>query len=326
MRIALIGTNFVTDMFMAGAKLLDGCDVVAVCDVSMEKANAFADKYQIPLRYDSYEKLADKELTDAIYIATPNALHHDMSIYFLKRGFAVYCEKPMSANIQQVEEILEVATNNKSFVLEGLMPLYNPNFKILKDALDLVGPIHQVVLNQSQYSSRYDAYLEGKNPTTFRSELANGAIMDLGVYAIGVCVGLFGKPHNIVSKASLLDTGADVAGNSMFEYGDFIANVLYSKASFTNNKSEICGEHGTLRFNPLNLLSDIEFIDRKTKEVKVISEKVETPIYYVLKEMMEDLAKGHTEASKHPFDQIRAVHEVMSECRRQAKIEYPQDK
>ncbi len=49
MKFGVIGTNFVTDFFMAGAAQVAECEVVAVCGTSLEKAKGFGEKYGIPM-------------------------------------------------------------------------------------------------------------------------------------------------------------------------------------------------------------------------------------------------------------------------------------
>ncbi len=325
MKFGIIGTNFVSDYFMAGAKQVADCEVVAVAGTSIEKAKAFADKYEIPNYFDSYEKMAAANIIDAVYVAVPNALHMPISKYFLERKIPTFCEKPMAGNLREVQEMIDCAIANDTYLQEGLIPLYNDNFTALKEALPLVGPIHQVTFNFSKYSSRYDAYLAGDNPTTFRGELANGAIMDLGVYPIGDCIGLFGKPNKVLSTSSILDTKADVAGASIFVYDDFNVTISYSKASDTFILSEICGELGTITIDMTSRLENIYFTNRKTGEKQRIGGELKESFYYQIKDMIENLKQNKKQSDKMPFATSLAVHSVITECRKQAGIVYPCD-
>lgn len=326
MKFGLVGTNFVSDFFMDGAKQVEKCEVVAVSDISMSGAKAFGERHNIPHCFDSYEKMLESGLIEAVYIAVPNGLHKAISCYFLNHKIPVFCEKPMASNIWEVEEMIQCAKENQTYLQEGLIPLYNPNFKILKDNLALVGKIHQVNFNFSKYSSRYDAYLRGENPTTFRRELANGAIMDLGVYIFADCIGLWGKPNKVISTCSLLDTGTDVSGTSIFQYDDFHVTLSYSKASDTENKCEICGELGILNIDFPSQPKTVTFIESKTQERHVLSVPVKENFYYEITEMIEQVEANESESLSVPFAISHAIHCVLTDCRKQAGITFPTDR
>lgn len=325
MKFGIVGTNFVSDFFMDGAKQVEECEVVAVADVSMLKAETFAAKYRIVNAFDSYQAMYEADVIDAVYIAVPNGLHKEISTYFLNREIPVFCEKPLASNIREVEEICACARKNTTYLQEGLIPLYNPNFKIVKDSLDKIGKIHQVNFTFAKYSSRYDAYLRGDNPPTFRSDLANGAIMDLGVYVIADIVGLFGRPKDIVSRCELLDTGADVAGASIFTYDEFIATLTYSKASDTKNICEICGELGTITIDQPSQPQEIILYDRKSGEKTIISEPVKENFYYEISEMISQIKKGRIEPISVPHKLSKEIHDVLTTCREKAGIKFPSD-
>lgn len=325
MKFGIIGTNFVSDFFMNGAIQEPECEVVAVSDISITSAEKFASKYGIPNYFDSFEKMYEANLIEAVYVAVPNGLHLAISKYFLERKIPTFCEKPLAGNHREVLELVKCSIDNNTYLQEGLVPLYNPNFTALKKSLAMVGDIRQVTFNFSKYSSRYDSYLAGENPTTFRSELANGAIMDLGVYPIGDCIGLFGEPKQIHSASTLLDTKADVSGTSIFMYDNFNVTISYSKASDTNIISEICGELGTITIDMMSRLENIYFTDRLTKQKTRIGFELKEGFYYEINDMIANVKLGKIESDKIPHKTSIAVHKVITECRNQAVIVYPCD-
>ncbi len=325
MKFGIIGTNFVSDFFMEGAAKEKRCEVVAVCSRRMEAAHVFGDKYHIEHRFDDYREMAKSNIIDAVYVAVPNGLHKEISCFFLERKIPVFCEKPMASNIDEVKAMVESSRENKTYLHEGLIPLYNPNFQIVKDAISKVGKIHQVLFNFSKYSSRYDAYLRNENPTTFQADLSNGAIMDLGVYIFADCIGLFGKPKQVFSACELLDTKADVSGTSIFVYDDFVATLAYSKASDTKMMSEINGELGSIIIDQPSQPQVITFVDRITKTETVISVKPEENFYYEIKAMIDAIENNQIENPYCSHQTSLDIHEVLTECRRQSNLVFPAD-
>ena len=323
MKFGVIGTNFVSDMFMEGAAFNPECEVAAVCSKRAERAKAFQEKYGIAIAMTDYKEMANHDLVDAVYIAVPNSLHFEIAKYFLERKFPVFCEKPLCSNAKEVHQLIALAKQNDVYLQEGLVPLYLPNFKLVKEKLSLAGKIRQVNVNFSKYSSRYDAYLRNENPTTFQNELSNGATMDLGVYCVGVVVGLFGKPKRIFSTASLIETKVDVSGSSLFEYDDFVVTLSYSKVCDAAPLLEICGEKGTLRVDHPSRFAAVTFNDRKT-ETSIGLPKIHS-FAYQISEMISQLNAGEKEALSVPLSLSTDIHEVLTEMRRQSKIVYPAD-
>ena len=95
-RFGIIGTNFITDMLLAGAKEDPRFEVMAVCSRTEERAREFAAKYAIPHTFTSLEAMASSKYVDAIYIATPNSTHAPYSILCMNHGKHVLCEKPLA--------------------------------------------------------------------------------------------------------------------------------------------------------------------------------------------------------------------------------------
>ena len=74
-RFGVVGTNFITDWVIAGARQDNRFELVAVYSRKQETADAFAVKHQIPYTFTSLEEMAESPLIDAVYIASPNFLH-----------------------------------------------------------------------------------------------------------------------------------------------------------------------------------------------------------------------------------------------------------
>ncbi len=326
MNFGIIGTNFVSDSFMEGAQLVDGCNVVAVCSGKRENAEKFAEKYGIPSFFSTYREMLETGNIDAVYVATPNSTHREIAGDCLKAKKHVFCEKPMAANYDEVCELTELARENGVYLHEGLFPLFSDNYKTIKNNLYRVGRIRQVNINMSQYSTRYDAYLEGKNPTTFRGELCNGATMDLGVYTMATCIDLFGVPAKTYSAAVLLDTGVDVSASAIFVYDGFTVNLAYSKASDSQNRFEICGEDGILSINHPTRIADITFKPRHGGDTIQLFKPAKPGFYYEIAEMISCIKAGKTESRSVPLNLSLELHKVLTKCRQASGIKFPADK
>ena len=238
-RFGIIGTNFITDMLLAGAKEDPRFEVTAVCSRTEERAREFAEKYAIPHTFTSLEAMASSKYVDAIYIATPNSTHAPYSILCMNHGKHVLCEKPLASNAREVKAMIEAAERNGVALMEAMIATLNPNFDIIRKHLSEVGTVRRYFGSYCQYSSRYDKFKQGIVLNAFRRELSNGSVMDIGVYTIYPMVALFGKPEGITAQGTLLSTGVDGQGTVSFRYPGGKTDVLHD-INLTIHAGESC--------------------------------------------------------------------------------------
>ena len=150
-----------------------------------------------------------------------------------------------------VENFLEACkqndiSNHHLFLFEAIVTLYMPNYALIKENLAKLGPLHLVQCNFSQYSSRYDALLEGKITNVFNPAFSGGALADIGIYNLHYVIGLFGKPKAMRYYPNMHACGIDTSGVAILEYDGFIATCSCAKDSTSKNISQLQGEKGYL--------------------------------------------------------------------------------
>ncbi len=265
-RLGTVGTGWIVDTFLEGVRNVEEIRPAAVYSREMERARAFAARRDIPLCFDSLEEMASSEEIDAVYIASPNALHVEQTLLFLRAGKHVFCEKPATVFPGEIERLREEADRRGLVYLEAVMPLHLPRFWALWEAVEGLGRLSSVRLDFAQYSSKYPAYLAGEVPNIFNPKLCTGALEDLGVYCVNLAVGLFGAPEGVRASASFLRSGADGAGCAILEYQDFQAVLTYSKIGGSRIGSEIAGEEGTISFSSVSQLENLRLWRRGEEE------------------------------------------------------------
>lgn len=321
-KVGIIGTNFVSDYFMKGISTVPGYEITAVCANTQKSVVRFADKYDIPYRSTDYRELAQNGLIDMAYIATPNHLHHEMTLFFLQNKISVFCEKPLGTNAKQVAEMISTSRENKTLLFDGIVPLYTDNFGKLKGYLTKIAPLRRAVFTFGRYSSRYDAYLRGENPPTFRNEFANGSLMDMGVYCVSVAIGLFGKPERIQARSSKLPNGTDCLGTAIFTYDNFEVVIMHSKVSNTAITSEIQGESGILLIDSISRVQNV-YLQKGKEANKQLGKTSRDGFYYQLKEFKKAFKAGRIEPDMVPHQLSKDIADVMFEMRQQSGIHFP---
>lgn len=333
-RFGVIGTNFITDWVIAGAKQDERFELVAVCSRTQERANEFAAKYDIPYTFTSLEEMAASPLIDAVYIATPNYLHASQSILCMKHGKHVLCEKPMASNAYEVKQMIAASRQYGVTLMEAMKPTLTPNFRVLREALPKAGVIRCYFASYCQYSSRYDKFKEGIVLNAFKPELSNGAMMDIGVYTVYPMVVLFGRPNKISASGVVLSTGTDGQGAVNFEYEGMNATVLYSKIANSSLPTEIEGEDGNFMLDKINQINRVTWQARPVassgkgpltpvEDISAVTDKDE--YYYEVAEFINLVQAGKLESEVNSHENSLITIEIIDEVRRQLGVSFLAD-
>ena len=219
-RIATVGTGWIVGEFLRGAKEVPEVEYVACYSRGRERGELFAREWGVQKVYTDLEQMAQDDTIDAVYIASPNSLHYEQSKLFLQNGKHVICEKPITVEPEQLEELQQLAQQKQLIYLEALIGVYLPQMQVLKGAVERLGRVHLARFDFSQYSSKYPAYLRGEVPNIFNPKMATGGLMDLGIYCLYPAIILFGVPDKVDAHARFLDTGADASGCVTLQYAD----------------------------------------------------------------------------------------------------------
>ena len=126
-RWGIIGTGFIANQFAEGLSVLPLAELVAVGSRAMQTANNFADKFNVPHRYDSYKALVDDPDVDFVYVSTPHSLHKEDSMLCLEAGKAVLCEKPFTINAAEAEVVINLARKKRLFLMEAMWTRFLPS-------------------------------------------------------------------------------------------------------------------------------------------------------------------------------------------------------
>ena len=334
-RFGVVGTNFITDWVIAGARQDARFELKAVCSRSEEKGKEFARKHGIPYVYTSLEEMAGRSDIDAVYIASPNFMHASQSILCMESGKSVLCEKPLASNVAEAKAMIETSRRCGVTLMEAMKPTLTPHFNRVREHLQYAGRVRRYFASFCQYSSRYDKLKEGVVLNAFKPEYSNGATMDLGVYTIYPLVVLFGRPSAIQACGEVLPTGADGQAAVHLIYEGMNATVLYSKISDSYLPAEIQGEKGTLLLDKIQKISEVVFIPHGVatsgKGASPLRQKLDVTAdkdeyYYEIAEFINLIQDGKPESEINSHLHSLMTLEITDEIRRQLGVVFPADK
>jgi len=197
------------------ARAVAGAEVVAVAARDHGRATAFATKHGVPRVLSSYDELVTDPGIDAVYNPLPNGLHGRWTIAALAAGKHVLCEKPFTANADEARAVA-AAVPPGTVVMEAFHYRYHPVFARAKQLLaeGAVGDVRHIATALCFPLPRF-------GDIRYRLDLAGGATMDAGCYAIHMARHLAdAEPEVVAATALLRSPGVDRALQADLRFAD----------------------------------------------------------------------------------------------------------
>lgn len=251
MRIAIVGTGKIAGEALYALQYVDEIDVVAICarPHSLDKARTLAETYHINKVYTDYDEMLQDEGIEFVYVGIVNSAHYEYGRKALMALKNVIMEKPFTAKLSEAEDLQRLAIEKSLYLFEAVTLFHMNSFEFLKKQLVHIGNIRMVQSNYSQYSSRYDRYMNGDVAPAFDPLLAGGALNDINIYNLNLVVGLFGEPLEVKYFANHGSNGIDTSGICLLKYDGFVASCSGAKDSESPGFAIIQGEKGWIRIN-----------------------------------------------------------------------------
>ncbi len=197
--------------------------------------------------YTDYERMLQEAEADFVYIANANHVHYDYARRALMAGRSVIVEKPLTQTRAEAEALYDLAIERTLYCLPAFSLLYMPLFEELRSKLPLLGTVRIVECNYSQYSSRYDRYLQGVMTPAFDPGQGGGALMDINIYNLCFTIALFGPPRTVQFTRNLGYNGVDTSGTVTLQYPTFVASLTGAKDCDGPSHGIIQGEKGYIQ-------------------------------------------------------------------------------
>jgi predicted dehydrogenase len=245
-RWAIIGLGNIANKFATGLITVDDAELYAVASRSQQKADDFAKKYKATKAYDNYQALVEDPNIDAVYIATPHALHKENTLLCLQRGIAVLCEKPFAMNTAEVEQMIATAKANNTLLMEALWTYFLPHYNfVLKELHNRTyGKLLKLDANFG-FTREFE-----EEARLFNKSLGGGSLLDIGIYPIFAAISTLGIPEKIAANATFFANGADSTCAMEFSYPDNVtASLKSSLLESTSGEAIFYCEHATIKIN-----------------------------------------------------------------------------
>jgi len=218
----------------------------------MEKAKAFAAEHGLTAAYDNVEALARDDSVDCIYVATPHTLHYENTRAALENGKPVLCEKPMTMNRREAEELFALAKEKNLFLMEAMWARFQPNSHKAKGWLKS-GEIGDLRLMDMQYC--FEADLKNPPKRLIQPELGGGSLYDLGVYTVEMASWYAdANPADYAGFCVDYMPGSDASAVMAVRYpGDILATMRTSITCDAGVRATLMGTKGRIEVDSFNL-------------------------------------------------------------------------
>ena len=210
----------------------------AVSSRDAARAEAHARAFGIPRWHGSYEALLADPGIDAVYVALPNALHHEWTMRALRAGKHVLVEKPYTRRPRQVDEAWDAAGERQLVLQEALMWRHSPQTRLLADLLPRVGEVQGLHVS-------FFGILPREDDVRFDPGLGGGALLDLGCYCVSAARLVLGEPSSVHGEATWGSTGVDLRFAGTLRFGDTAATFACGLTA-RQNRIEVVGAEGVL--------------------------------------------------------------------------------
>jgi predicted dehydrogenase len=250
-RIGILGAARVAEYAMiAPARAEPLAEVVAIAARDRARAQAYAERHQIPRAYDSYAALLDDADIDLVYVATPPVFHARLALDALEAGKHVLVEKPFSMTAIEARRVADAAGTSGLLVAEAM---HSRHHRLFPRIAEIVG---SGILGELASLSGIFVAPIARNPEEFRWQraLGGGALMDLGVYPLAWLRAVTGEEPETTEVMVEWDGDVEGAVKANLQFPSGIKGQIWAAMNVEKFAAQLVveGSRGLLRVsNPL---------------------------------------------------------------------------
>lgn len=318
---AVLGTGVIANE-MAQALQKMGKSLYAVGNRTHEKAVKFAEKYGVSKVYDHIEDMFVDDDVDIIYITSPHNTHYAFMKQALQHGKHLLIEKSITLNSRELDEMMQLAEQKHLVLAEAMTIWHMPLYKQLWDTVrsGQWGRIQMITVNFGSFKEYNMAN------RFFNLNLAGGAMLDIGVYALSVVRSFMNeKPDQILSQWKPSPTGSDEQATILLQNpSGQMAAVALSMHSKQPKRAMISCENGYIEIMEFPRADRAIFFDAETGEkTEIACGETKKALYYEMTDMEHAVQTGDTASMQLAYS--KDVMDIMTKLRKDWNLQYPNE-
>lgn len=322
-RFGIVGTGTIAHRFAEAIKNVPEAELVAVASRTSENAEKFGDEFNITVRFDSYEKMAQSDVIDAAYIAVPHSGHIGCSCLMMRGGKHVLCEKPMAVNTREAEEMFCCAKENNVLLMEAMWA------RLVPGTIKLLELVKNGVLGEMRGVEGKFCYTMDEDEMdhhVFKVENGGGSLLDVGVYGLNFASWYLGKDVAEINAQSDFYNGTDSHTCAILKYKNgAIAELSSATLLRKPNEGYVYGTKGYAHVNRFYAPQEIELVLNDGKRETIATPHRGNGFEEQIAHFCRCVSNGLTQSPVIPPEQTLYITKQMDEIRKLVGVVYPQD-
>lgn len=257
LKVAIMGLGSYATRVAEAMQSCKKARITGLISGTPSKLKSWQAKYQVPEKncynYENFDEIRNNPDIDAVYIVTPNALHHSQTLRVATAGKHVICEKPMAINAVQAREMVEACHKAGVKLLVG----YRMHFEA--NTLEIIRMRKEGAFGKPLFFQGLSGFIIG-NPNQWRMNPAlsgGGAMMDIGIYSVNGARYMLGEePIWVTAQETKTDPQKFPAGldeTIQFQFGfpsGAVASCLSTYAMNNLDRFFLNGDKGFAEMMP----------------------------------------------------------------------------
>ena len=323
-RWGILSTGHISGRFAEALSLLPDAEISAVASRNAETAKKFAEKHGVLNAYGSYSALAEDPEVDVVYIGTPHSFHLENSVMCMRAGKSVLCEKALTINAREAEEMIRVAREENVFLMEAMITRHIPLIKKIRHWIQQ-GKIGEVRMVKASLCARGEFTPSQRH---LNPELGGGSLLDVGVYVISFASMIFQKPpQDVFGFGHIGVVGSDEQGAALLKYelGE-IADLSFALRTKAVNDAYVFGTEGYIKIDEVFTVPTKATLVINDRETEVLEEPIiGGALIYEAEEVMRCLKEGLKESPLMPLEESLQIMRIMDKIREPWGLKYSND-
>ncbi|MGA0070753.1 MAG: Gfo/Idh/MocA family protein [Candidatus Nanopelagicaceae bacterium] len=206
LRVGIVGGAFAGNLHAEGWLATNRAEVVAIAAPTKNTRDSFSRRFG-SRSYEDAKIMLEKEELDVISLTLPNVYHKELTVLAASKGIHVVCEKPLSINLQDAKEMIDVAEKADIKLLYAEQIIFAPRYRKVKELIEN-GSFGQIVhvSHRERHGGPHSRWFRDINMS------GGGVTMDMGIHGIGLIAHLLkpAKITHVYARISTIDKNSPV--------------------------------------------------------------------------------------------------------------------
>lgn len=319
----IFGTGGIAGKFVQTLNALGYGDNCAIGSRSVESAKRFADNHGINEYYGSYEELCKDDEIDIIYIATPMHSHYGDIKLCIEYHKHILCEKAITVNASQLEELIDLAQTNNLFLMEAMWTKTLPVFLDIKHTIES-GTIGDLRVIKADLSNLVPV---DYNSRLFSNELGGGSLLDISVYLLSFAMAFLGNEPTSIDSAAYIRNNVDFDNHITLKYPNAYADLSAGMSSYSPNCATLIGTEGIIQTaDHFYHAESFKIYDKDYQFIEERSFKFDhTGFEYQILECEKMISENKLTSDLHPISDSLAVMKIIDQCKLDWGLQFEAD-